>query len=163
MLAIVVTANLKRSMHMRKHNTNVQTCKVWNMYGCMSACLSNCVSVCLLVCLFVCLFYHVCIHAWIQVCVCVGHQCVCVDHLKKCKTCSCSCRGTVRHRAFVGKLSAMKLCIGRNIVALFGSSFVVSSCCFHSWNRNYCKWLCHGTKGAYMFNLSVCACMHVCM
>lgn len=78
MLAIVVTANLKRSMHMRKHNTNVQTCKVWNMYGCMSACLSNCVSVCLLVCLFVCLFYHVCIHAWIQVCVCVGHQCVCV-------------------------------------------------------------------------------------
>ena len=119
MLAIVATANLKRSMHMRKHNTNVQTCKVWNMYGCMSACLSNCVSVCLLV--FFCVNTSVC---------------VCVDHLKKCKTCSCSCRGTVRHTACVGKPSAMKLCLGRNIVALFGSSFVFSSCCFHSWNRN---------------------------
>lgn len=111
-------------------------CKRARYETCMDACLhvylTACLSVFLSVCLSVCFIMYASMHEYKCVCVWVISVCVCVDHLKKCKTCSCSCRGTVRHRAFVGKLSAMKLCIGRNIVALFGSSFVVSSCCFHS-------------------------------
>lgn len=62
--------------------------------------------------------------------------------------------------AFVGKPNAMKLCLGRNIVALFGSPFVFSSCCFHSWNKN---WMIMPWHQGCLLVQSRCVCMHVCM
>lgn len=141
MLAIVATANLKRSMHMRKHNTNVQTCKVWNMYGCMSACLSNCVSVCLLV--FFCVNTSVCVWTTSK-----NVKLVLVPAGARCGTRLVLANPVQWNYALEGTLL---LCSG----PLLFSQVAAST------HETGTKWSCHGTKGAYVFHLSVC--MHVCI
>ncbi len=100
--------------------------------------------------------------------------CVCVDHPKRCKTCAggqglqwwpCLTKrftggeAKTDHLRVPADLPRCTSCSwSSNSVAVFGSSFPFSSCCFYSWNRNRMLMTWHQEiPGVLKWSISVCA------